>query len=1014
MLRRYDALIVILISLTLSMSSGILSGYPDQTESGPIQPSRADPAAFVNVSVEAGLEGISGNFFSWGDYDRDGYQDLLIDGRKLFRNNGPPSYHFTDQTDHGGISSSSNSGVFGDYDNDGWLDLFCGGGRGTSDHPQHDDILWHNERDGTFSRVPVSGSTPHDTFPTVASGWSDMNRDGWLDLYMVNYENSSYQGYADHFWIGDGRGGFVNSTLISGMSEGDHPYQGRGVSWCDFDNDGFQDAYVSNYRIMPNYLYRNNGNGSMAEVAREKGVEGHGNLHPVTRDGPYYGHSLGSSWGDMDNDGDMDLWVTNLAHKDIYRGPICDDSYLFENLGPGSDYDFRDVRENSGIPVKPLGGAVTEGDELMVSSSLADYDNDGDLDLFIPQIYGDVSYARSYFFSGNGDLTFQDITETSGIEVWNTYGSAWCDYNNDGWMDLVTGGGTWDSGQGSADHYSVHLYRNTGAGSGSGNQWLEVELHGRESNTAAIGARVHVEADSDGDGVKDLKMIRDVSGGSAAHGQQDSMIVHFGLGRIEGMLSARIVWPRGRVVEIDDVTPSTRLELFEPTDPINMDMKIEKVVPGGESVDVELMIDNHSPYTIQLSELDLLFNMTDGKSITRDHSLKDIGPEGQTIIRLNEDDIDFREISEVSITLERSFPPVAGDVGDVFIIGNGSEEPPIPVLSVPSETAVGEEIDIDGTSSYDPDGQVREYMFDFGDGTGTGWTDRGRTSHRFHLPGEYNISLEVRDDTGLISIRPDSSTILVLPGQSPTPSARILEISPGEAIEGEEVEFEGEGTVDEPERVTDYEWTSSLDGMLSRRSSFLEDGLSVGSHLISFRVRDSSGRWSDPDTGRVEVISASREPPWVIIDPLPGNGTLEGSLLVTGRAGPAEDLELVEIRIDTGPWRSARGTYEWEYLLDTRELDSGREHTLQARSHGDRYYSEIEFITFDVENEGKEMIQTADLSGDAERIPIIFIAGSAAMVMVVFLVIIISLLVRTRRASDRTPRMNPGGEGFKE
>jgi len=127
------------------------------------------------------------------------------------------------------------------------------------------------------------------------------------------------------------------------------------VSFCDFDNDGFQDAYVSNYRIMRNYLYHNTGfAGVMEEIAEKAGVEGHESYHPITRDGPYYGHSLGSSWGDMDNDGDMDLWVTNLAHKDVYRGPICDDSYLFENQGeermdvPRRSGRERDTRKTTG------------------------------------------------------------------------------------------------------------------------------------------------------------------------------------------------------------------------------------------------------------------------------------------------------------------------------------------------------------------------------------------------------------------------------------------------------------------------------------------------------------------------------------------------------------------------------------------------------------------------------------------------------------------------------------------
>lgn len=919
------------------------------------QISRAGPITFDNVSVEAGLSGHRGNFFSWGDYDNDGYQDLLVDGKSLFRNRGPPSYSFNDMTLQAGINAPVNSGVFGDYDNDGWLDIFCGGGRGSNDHPEYPDILWHNERDGTFKKITGTDDVPNDTFPTVASGWGDMDRDGWIDLYMANYEDGSFEGYPDNFWMNNGDGTFRNSTEDSGMSEYSQPYQGRGVSWCDFDNDGFQDVYISNYRIMPNYLYRNDGNGMMRDVAPELGVEGHGNLHPVSRDGPYYGHSLGSSWGDLDNDGDMDLWVTNLAHKDIYRGPICDDSYLFENLGPDGDYAFRDVRGSSGIPVKPLGGSVTEGDELMVSSGMADFDNDGDLDLFLPQIYGDVSYASSFLYSNIGDMRFEDVSSSSGIRVWNTYGSAWCDYNNDGWIDLVTGGGSWNSTASATDNYMIHLYRNNGEGVAPEREWLEVELHGRESNSEGIGSRITVEVDSDGDDEVDITMMREVQAGTAAHGQQDSLIQHFGLGDSPSRINVIVDWSRGRTVRLEDVEPSTVIELYEPTDPIPVLLNITQANYENEKLDISLSITNNGDFSINM--MDLAFALEYPSGTDEVMVLKMEGPDALSTLTedLNIASRSSGPPSSVQVRVTRSFPPISNEPIDEFNLKDTEGLPPVAVLKTPENAEVMEEVVIDATGSFDEDGKIVSYSFDFGDGTDTGWTTSSRVEHTYAYEGNYTITLEVQDDSGSISMQPAISVISIIIPEVADPVARIISIDPEEVEEGDEIDFEGEGIPSGERTIREYEWRSDRDGILSRRSSFTEDDLTLGDHIISFSVKDSSGIWSEPAIGKVTVIGEVIPDTWVKISDLPAD-VLRGIVMIKGTAGPYGQVENVEVRIDSSPWRTAFGSDEWEFTLDTKDLDNSVPHSLQVRAYANDRSSQIISITFKVNNTVEETV----------------------------------------------------------
>jgi len=282
---------------------------------------------------------------AWGDYDNDGDDDLMTNGPALYRNDGDGS--FTDVTaaaDLGLVSAGTGGGVWGDYDNDGWLDYM---GLGTG-HTQW-DVLLRNDGDGTFTDVTdaslisdvqdlldcVDGVDPEYS-PTEAVAWVDLDSDGYLDLYQAQYEcGAVYQNYLDRIWHNEGDGTFTEWTACHGFYTGAHA--GRGVSPLDFDIDADVDVFVSNYRLDPNFLFRNDGDGTVANIAQDTHLIG--NLVAGA-----YGHTIGAAWLDAENDGDWDIFLGNLAHPRFYH--FSDLSQLMINDGAG---EYEDTAEAAGI-----------------------------------------------------------------------------------------------------------------------------------------------------------------------------------------------------------------------------------------------------------------------------------------------------------------------------------------------------------------------------------------------------------------------------------------------------------------------------------------------------------------------------------------------------------------------------------------------------------------------------------------------------------------------------------------
>jgi len=447
---------------------------------------------FIETTEKAGL-GRPGTP-AFGDYDWDGDPDLLISGSRLYENDGHG--RFKDVTDNAGLSlSGGDGGVFGDYDNDGDLDLFI-----TVNISGMRDRLLRNDGRRGFTDASEEAGFPTDLAPTSGVAFCDVNNDGHLDLYLANGGKPGGSAGGDHndsLFFGKGDGAFENATKESGIS--DLPARcTSGVAMADADNDGDPDLFVTNTDLEPNGFYENNGNGVFTEGLPDLCGSGHRGR---------YSNSVGAVFGDVDGDGDLDLFVSNSVEpgKLFYsnRSRLC--------LNTGRPlYGYTDNFDHSGVLFAP-GHA---------QPAFADVNNDGHLDLLLASSAPD-RFSRLYLGNGNG--TFTDVTWISNILVRGAGSAAFADVNLDGHMDVFLGGKN-----------RSHLFCNQG----NENHWIELRLEGDGCDVSAIGARVTLDYGSG-------SQIREVSGGRGP-AVQDMMMVHFGLGSYDGKVSVSIQWPDGR------------------------------------------------------------------------------------------------------------------------------------------------------------------------------------------------------------------------------------------------------------------------------------------------------------------------------------------------------------------------------------------------------------------------------------------------------------------------------------
>ena len=248
---------------------------------------------------------VSGSGLAWGDYDNDGWLDLFVCGtvnsrNKLFHNE--QNGNFTEVTSGEIVTELNSSQACGwsDYDKDGWLDIFVANRYGI-----HNNRLYKNNGNGTFTKI-LEGSIVNDISESRGCAWGDYDNDSWPDLFVVNYE-----GRNDFLYHNDHNGNFTKITSVPMANDG---LWGSCAEWIDFDNNGYMDLYVTNNNGN-NKLYCNHGDGYFT----------------LSNSLPYTDvNSYGFSWGDYDNDGFTDLFTCgkNSANK------------LFKNNDSSSVYEI--------------------------------------------------------------------------------------------------------------------------------------------------------------------------------------------------------------------------------------------------------------------------------------------------------------------------------------------------------------------------------------------------------------------------------------------------------------------------------------------------------------------------------------------------------------------------------------------------------------------------------------------------------------------------------------------------
>jgi hypothetical protein len=512
--------------------------------------------------------GAMGTGVAVGDYDGDGRADVLVVSKtepsRLFRNLG--GWKFEDVTAKSGIiepgkpAAWTQGAAFADVNNDGWLDLYlCRFGA--------PNLLFINQGNGTFREdAKARGLAVVDA--SGQGAFCDYDRDGWLDVYVQTNLIDAVKapaGQRDYLFRNRGDGTFEDVTAKAGISG---ETQGHSVIWWDQNEDGWPDIYVANDFAPADSLYRNNRDGTFTDV-----------LDEVV---PYTPHSsMGSDFGDVNNDGHVDLLVADMAattHEKDQRGmakirAMLDTAIETPGVAPQLMRSALYLGASAGRVREAAQLAGVAATDWTWSVRFEDFDNDGRLDLHVTNgmvrelhnadLVRDISASdnldagvrlekaspplaeRNLAFRNDGELKFTEVGRAWGLDqVGVSFGAATGDFDGDGDLDLVYG--NYESGP--------TLLRNDSAG-----HRVLIALRGTASNRFGVGATVRIES-ALGSQRRTLVVARGYLSSSEP-------VLHFGLGRDKVIERLSVEWPGGHRQVFTNLPADRKFTITEPSGP---------------------------------------------------------------------------------------------------------------------------------------------------------------------------------------------------------------------------------------------------------------------------------------------------------------------------------------------------------------------------------------------------------------------------------------------------------------
>ncbi len=489
------------------------------------------------------------------DYNNDGALDIFFTNgadirslkksalkyrNRLYANDGKG--HFTDVTERAGLSGAGydNGAAVADYDNDGFKDIFVGG--------VYRNTLYRNNGDGTFADVTGKAGldrtdTEYGPLWSVGAAWVDVNNDGLLDLFIVNYLSWNisteppcdylgrreychpkfYKRLPNQLFLNNGDGTFTDISDSSGIRA--HPGKGMGVGVADYDGDGRMDIFVANDKVY-NLLFHNLGGNKFEEVAFNAGVA-------VTENGEFIS-GMGVDFRDLDNDGLPDIAVVALDDETF---PV------YKNIGKRGFLDITTASRMGALSL-PMAG---------YSPTALDFDNDGWKDIFVTRGHVQSPLAapriavdqHNTVFRNLGGKSFDALTAEAGLTAQpprRHRGSAAGDLNGDGRPDVVV----------SAIAAPAEIWINESPAG----HWLDLRLEGTRSNRDGIGATIKVVT-------KSVTQYNHVTT-AAGYASSSAGPVHFGLGKDAAADLIEIRWPSGTPQQLKNVTGDRLITVKEP------------------------------------------------------------------------------------------------------------------------------------------------------------------------------------------------------------------------------------------------------------------------------------------------------------------------------------------------------------------------------------------------------------------------------------------------------------------